>query len=133
MRLNLLPLLLAPLVLAACDSPRLMPGGATISSFPSAQGFSFVGPYSSIFLETEPAAEAIRSQVDHVVFVVGDKTFPANRTPDLTKPHSYYWFTSNPCEELPQGDTLPLKYEMLDANNAVVQQASTTVDIQTCR
>ena len=109
-----------------------MPGGAIIGNPPYAQDFTFNGAYTSITLETEPASEAVRAQVSKVQFVVSMQTFVASRSQDLNKPNSYYWTTDDPCRDLPQGNNLPLKYEMLDANNKVVQEARATVNIQTC-
>jgi len=109
MRLNVLfPLLLTPVVLASCQAPRpTMIGSAVFGNPPYAQEFIFKGSYAAITFETEPAAETVQAQVSKVQFIIGTKIFTAKS--HTYRPNSYIWMTTKPCQDLPQGDKLPLR------------------------
>jgi hypothetical protein len=46
---------------------------------------------------------------------------------------TFEWFTDNACRDLPQGQSLRVRYEMYDAAGDIIQANGIIADIDTCR
>lgn len=74
----------------------------------------------------------LSGQVKRVRFLVGSATLEGNAKVEPLGT-VYFWETSNSCQDLPQGNNVPVTYQMLGAENAVLKEASLIVPkIQTC-
>lgn len=123
---------LLPVLLASCQGDRLSVGRFVIGAPPAPQHLAIRGRFTTLVLQTEGVPSSVTARVRQARFVIGTRMLPARASEDPTVPNTYVWSTPTPCAALPQGHDLPGRYELLGADDQLLQRADLVLDIHTC-
>ena len=120
------------LVLSSCNSAS--PGFSTKkANFSEPSSFSVLNEKFSggdQFYVTADITNINRISVNSGKLFIGDKVFSDGQLLE----NVYAWYVAKPCQNLPQGDNINIRYELYDVSGVVLQKSAVPVvtKINTC-